>query len=144
MIATNGILIPHQICDCLWKYWEILAISKFVPYKILKLIMSSVSDIFLYECKDIYLFNSVKVLNQNPLLNSSAMEASMSFGRTSSLETAVIFFFFFTDPIQHGHQLHIFSHNTLLMCLNPSVKGAIIVKKEMFACHIIKSFFSVC
>lgn len=57
--------------------------------------MSSVSDIFLYECKDIYLFNSVKVLNQNPLLNSSAMEASMSFGRTSSLETAVIFFFFF-------------------------------------------------
>lgn len=51
--------------------------------------MSSVSDVLLYECKDIYLFNSVKVLNQNPLLNSSAMEVSMSFGRTS-LETAVI------------------------------------------------------
>lgn len=137
-----GIFIPHQICDCSWKYWEMLAISKFGPYKILKLIMSSVSDIFLYKCKDIYLFNSVKVLNQNPLLNSSAMEVSMSFGRISSLETAVICFF--TDPVQHGHQLHIFSHNTLLMCLNPSVKGAIIVTKEIFACHVIKSFFSVC
>jgi len=56
------------------------------------------------------------------------MKVSVTYGKIFSLETAVICFF--TDPIQHGHQLCLLSHNTLLMCLKPGAKGAIAVITE--------------
>lgn len=56
------------------------------------------------------------------------MEVSATFGRIFSLETAVSIFF--TDPVQHGHQLCLLSYNTLLMCLKPGVKGVIVVITE--------------
>lgn len=52
-------------------------------------------------------------------------------------------FFLFTDAVQHEHQLCMLSHNTLLICLNSGVKGVIVDIKELFACHAVKSLFSV-
>lgn len=68
------------------------------------------------------------MVNKNRMLNTRIMEVNVYFGRNVPLETALSVFF--TDPILHGHQLCLLSHNTLLTCLKLAVRGAIAVITE--------------